>query len=305
MSAEAPATTAVAVARPLDAIGAAVALILCLTWGFNQVAIKIALADIPPLTQAALRSGCATVLVLAWMRLRGMPILARDGTLVPGVVAGLLFGLEFIMIYPGLVYTTASRAVVFVYFAPIFVALGARWFLPGDHLGAVQWTGLLLAFAGLAVAFGVPTPAADPRQLIGDIMMVIAAAAWAATTLVIKGSSLNRVSAEKTLLYQLAVSAPLCAFGALLLGERMTHVPSALSISLVAYQTVWVVGVTFVVWFAMILRYSASRLSAFTFLTPLFGVAAGHLVLGDPVTPAFAVAVAMVAGGLILVNRSR
>jgi drug/metabolite transporter (DMT)-like permease len=134
--------------------------------------------------------------------------------------------------------------------------------------------------------------------------MVGAALFWAATTLTIKASPLTRASAEKVMLYQLVVSAPVMAIAAVLLGERVTHVPSALAIGSMAYQTVWVVSITFVIWFALIARYSASRLSAFTFLTPLFGVAAGHLVLGDPLTPAFAAAVALVAAGLVLVNRA-
>src|SRR5262249_39298699 len=158
---------------------------------------------------------------------------------------------------------------------------------------------------GMVIAFGVPTPATDPRQLIGDVMMVAAAVFWAATTLTIKASPLTRASAEKVMLYQLVVSAPLMAIAAILLGERVAHVPSMVAIGSMAYQTVWVVSVTFVIWFALIARYSASRLSAFTFLAPLFGVAAGHLVLGDPLTPAFAAAVTLVAAGLVLVNRAQ
>ena len=118
-------------------------------------------------------------------------------------------------------------------------------------------------------------------------------------------STLARVSSEKTMLYQLVVSAPMLALGAVVFGERMAAMPSLVSLASLAYQTVWVVSVTFVLWFALIVRYSASRLSVFTFLTPLFGVAAGHLVLGEPLTPAFAAAVALVATGLILVNRPR
>jgi drug/metabolite transporter (DMT)-like permease len=151
----------------------------------------------------------------------------------------------------------------------------------------------------------MPTPAADPRQFTGDLMMVGAALAWAATTLVIKASALNAAPPEKTLLYQLVISAPMSALGSLALGERMFDYPSALAVGSLAYQTVWVVSITFAIWFAMVVRYSASRLSAFTFLTPLFGVAAGHLVLGEPLTPAFLAAVVMVAAGLVLVNRPR
>jgi drug/metabolite transporter (DMT)-like permease len=141
--------------------------------------------------------------------------------------------------------------------------------------------------------------------MLGDVMMVGAAAGWAATTLVIKASRLNRVSAEKTMLYQLVVSAPLLAIGVVVFGERIDAMPSALALGALAYQIVWVVSVTYVVWFALVVRYSATRLSAFTFLTPLFGVAAGYLVLNEPLTPPFALAVALVALGLVLVNRPR
>jgi drug/metabolite transporter (DMT)-like permease len=141
--------------------------------------------------------------------------------------------------------------------------------------------------------------------MLGDVMMVGAAAGWAATTLVIKASRLNRVSAEKTMLYQLVVSAPLLAIGVVVFGERIDAMPSALALGALAYQIVWVVSVTYVVWFALVVRYSATRLSAFTFLTPLFGVAAGYLVLDEPLTPPFALAVALVALGLVLVNRPR
>ena len=292
------------VTRPLDAAAAATVVVLCVSWGFNQVATKLAIHDIPPLMQATVRSIVAALIVVGWCKLRGFALFKRDGTLLAGVAAGVLFAIEFILIYQGLVYTTATRAVLFIYLAPFFVVLGSRIFLPADAFRLAQWLGLALSFTGMLVAFGLPTPALDPRQAIGDLMMVAAALFWAATTLIIKASPLTRVSAEKVMLYQLVVSAPIMAAAAYVAGERITHAPSALALGSLAYQTIWVVSITFVIWFALIARFSANRLSAFTFLTPLFGVAAGHLVLGEPLTPAFAAAVALVAGGLVLVNRA-
>jgi drug/metabolite transporter (DMT)-like permease len=291
--------------RPLDAVAAAIVVVLCLSWGFNQVATKLAIHDIPPLTQATIRSVVAALLIAGWCRLRGIPLFARDGTLAAGIAAGVLFALEFILIYQGLVYTTATRAVLFIYLAPFFVVLGARIVLPVDRFRPAQWLGLAMSFAGMLVAFGLPTPAMDPRQILGDVMMVGAAIFWAATTLLTKASALNRISAEKVMLYQLVVSAPIMVVAAFVFGEHITQAPSALALGALAYQTVWVVSTTFVVWYALVMRYSANRLSAFTFLTPLFGVAAGHLVLGEPLTGAFAAAVALVAGGLVLVNWAR
>lgn len=276
-----------------------------MSWGFNNVAIKLAIHDIPPLTQSAARSVIAALLVAAWTQARGIPLFKRDGTLRAGILAGVLFALEFLLIYRGLVWTTATRGVLFLYLAPFFVVIGSRWLVPGDHFQLSQWLGLLLSFVGIVIAFGLPTPAADSRQVFGDLMLVGGAAAWAATTLTIKASGLNRISAEKTLLYQLVVSAPLLALGATVFGERITAMPSAVALGAFAYQTIYVVSITFTIWFVLVVRYSAARLSVFTFLAPLFGVAAGHLVLGEPLTPAFAIAVALVAAGLLLVNRPR
>jgi len=277
---------------------------LCLSWGFNNVSIKLAIQDIPPLMQSAARSLIAAVIVYAWTQIRGLPMLKRDRTLWPGILAGILFALEFLFIYRGLVWTTATRGTLFLYLAPFFVVIGSRWLVPGDRFGLSQWLGLILSFAGIVIAFGLPTPAASPNQALGDLMLVGAGAAWAATTLLIKASTLNRISAEKTLLYQLVVSAPLLAVGALIFGEHIDTLPSAVALGAFAY-TVLVVSLTFAMWFALIVRYSAARLSVFTFLAPLFGVAAGHFVLNDPLTPPFALAVVLVAIGILLVNRPR
>ena len=293
------------VTRPLDALAAGLVVMLCLSWGFNQVAVKLAIHDIPPLIQATIRSLGATLLVASWCRVRGIALFARDGTLVPGLLAGTLFGVEFVLIYQSLAFTTATRAVLFIYLAPFFVVLGARIVLPADRFRLSQWIGMGLSFVGMLVAFGLPTPALNPRQTLGDLMCVLAAAFWAGTTLTLKASALNRAPAEKMMLYQLVVSAPILGLAAWIAGEHVTHMPSAQAVGALAYQTVWVVSVTFVIWFGLIARYSANRLSAFSFLTPLFGVAAGHLVLGEPLTAAFAAAVVLVAAGLVLVNRPR
>jgi drug/metabolite transporter (DMT)-like permease len=292
-------------ARPLDAVAAALAVVLCLSWGFNQVAVKLAIPDIPPLVQAAFRSTFGALIVVVWAHGRGVKLMESDGTLIPGLVAGLLFAVEFLLIYRGLIWTSASRASLFIYTAPFFVVIGARWLLPGDRFDRWQWLGLLLSFAGIVVVFGVPTPGGDPQELIGDLMLVLAGAAWGATTLVIKASRLVDAPFEKTLLYQLIVSAPVLALCAHAFGERVVSPPSTLAVGSLLYQTFWVVAVTYLAWFALIQRYSASRVSAFTFLTPLFGVAAGYVVLGEPLTPAFALAVALVVAGLALVNRPR
>ena len=289
--------------RPLDALAIAITIGLCVSWGFNNVAIKIAIHDIPPLLQSATRSLLAAILVAAWCRVRGIALFERDGTLATGIFAGVLFAFEFLLIYRGLVWTTVTRGTLFLYLAPFFVVIGSRWLIPGDRFHLWQWIGLLLSFAGIVIAFGIPGPVSDPHQIFGDLMLIGAALAWAATTLLIKASPLGRISPEKTLLYQLVISVPLLAIGAMIFGEHIDAMPSALALGAFVYQTIWVVSVTFVVWFWLIIRYSAARLSVFTFLAPLCGVTAGHLVLNEPLTPPFIIAAVLVAAGLILVNR--
>jgi drug/metabolite transporter (DMT)-like permease len=288
--------------RPLGPAAIALMLLLCLSWGFNQVSVKLVLPDIPPMLQATIRSVVALPLLMLIARLRGVKIFASDGTLGAGLFAGVLFGLEFVMIFLGISLTAASRAAVFLYTAPFFVALGSYQFL-GERLRASQWGGLGLSFAGVALAIGVPQPNVDARVLLGDLLTVGGAAMWAATTLLVKATPLRWAPPEKALGYQVAVSIPMLAFAVWISGETLTRVPGPLSLWLMAYQSIWVVGLTFLLWFSMVKTYSASKLSAFTFITPLFGVVASYFILHDTLTLTFGVAALLVIAGLYLVNR--
>src|SRR5262245_40331453 len=153
--------------RPLTPGAIALVLMLCLSWGFNQIAVKLALPDVPPVMQALIRSAGALPVMLFAGWLRGVRFFERDGSLVPGLIAGTIFGVEFVLIFIGLVFTSASRAAVFLYTAPFFVALGSYQFL-GERLSALQWSGLGLSFAGVALAIGVPQANVDAKVLLGD-----------------------------------------------------------------------------------------------------------------------------------------
>ncbi|MEY9592209.1 drug/metabolite transporter (DMT)-like permease [Bradyrhizobium yuanmingense] len=261
--------------RPLSAGAIALMLMLCLTWGFNQIAVKLVLPDIPPMLQATIRSMGALPVLFLIGTFRGVKFFERDGTWKPGLIAGLMFGIEFVLIFQGLHFTSASRAVVFLYTAPFFVAL----------------------------AIGVPQPNVDSQVLLGDLMIVGGAALWAATTLVAKGTRLRFAAPEKALGYQVATSIPILGLAAWLFGESITHTPSPLSLGLMAFQAIWVVGTTFTLWFALVKAYSASKLSAFTFITPLFGVVGSYFIMHDTLSLTFGAAAVLVIAGLFLVNR--
>jgi len=288
--------------RPLSPGAVALMLMLCLSWGFNQVAVKLALPDVPAMMQAMFRSiGALPVLLLVgWWRRADFSL--RDGSLGPGVISGIIFGIEFALIYQGLRFTTASRAAVFLYTAPFFVALGSYQVL-GERLRASQWAGLALSFAGVALAIGVPQANVDASVLLGDLMVVCGGALWGATTLIAKATKLSVAAPEKALSYQVAISIPILGAAAWFFGEKITHVPGPLALSVIAYQAIWVVGLTFAVWFALVQSYSASKLSAFSFITPLFGVVASYFILDEKLTLSFGVAALLVVAGLYLVNR--
>src|SRR2546430_9479523 len=230
--------------RALTPGAIALMLMLCLSWGFNQIAVKLVLPDVPPMLQALSRSigALPVLLIIAWVR--GVRLFARDGTLWPGLSAGVIFGIEFVLIYRGLLLTSASRAVVFLYTAMFFVALGSYLFL-GERLRASQWGGLALCFAGVALAIGVPQANVDANVLLGDLLIVGGGALWAATTLLVKATALIKAPAEKGLGYQVALSIPILGLAPWITGEKITHVPHVLSLSLLAYQAFWRVGLTF------------------------------------------------------------
>ena len=288
--------------KALDARAFSLMLVLTALWGFQQVAIKLTAPDVSLVMQAALRTTLAAVLLIAWARWRGIALLQRDGTLAAGLAAGLLFGLEFVFIYAGLGHTAASRMTVFIYLAPVLTALGLHWLVPGERLARAQWIGVAVAFAGMALAFGEAFAAAR-ASLVGDFFGLVAAALWAATTVLIRATSLSRASAAKTLAYQLGVAAPILFAASLLLGERGVAALTPLALASLAYQGVIVAFASYLAWFWLLTRYLAARLSVFSFMTPLFGVLAGVLILDEPLTPSFVGAALLVGAGIVLVNR--
>jgi drug/metabolite transporter (DMT)-like permease len=289
----------------LDAVAIAALILCCFLWGLNQVAAKAILAEVPALWQAAVRSAGAAVLVWLWARGRGIALFERDGTLGGGLLAGVLFGAEFFCIFVGLQFTTASRMVVFIYIAPFVVALGMPLIARSERLGPVRSAGLVIAFAGVAWAFaeGFSRPAAGPMQWLGDGLGVLAGVLWGATTLAVRATALGQASAEKTLLYQLAISALLLLAAAFIGAAPLPHRLSALAWGSLVFQTVVVSFASYLLWFWLVRHYPATRVASFTMLTPVFGLALGALLLAEPLTARLLIALATVAAGIFLVNR--
>jgi len=287
--------------KPLDASAFSLMALLTALWGLQQVVIKLTAPDVSLVMQAALRSVVATALVLGWAAYRRVPLWQRDRTLGPGIAAGLLFGGEFIFIYAGLAHTAASRMVIFIYLAPVLTALGLHFTVRGERLLPGQWLGVLVAFGGVVLAFWEGFNAGASTWL-GDLFGVIGAALWAATTVLIRASGLARITATKTLFYQLAVSAVLLLVASIAMGEKGVVALTPFAIASLGYQALIVAFASYLAWFWLLTRYLAARLAVFSFLTPLFGVLAGVAILGEPLRPAFALAALLVVAGIVLVN---
>jgi drug/metabolite transporter (DMT)-like permease len=289
---------------PVDGVALGVMVLLTALWGFQQVTVKWIAADVPLVMQAALRSIIATVLLLGWARLRGVALFGADGTGRAGLAAGLLFAGEFVFIYAGLAHTNASRMSVFIYLAPPLTALGLHWFVPSERLSLRQWAGVLLAFAGIVAAFAEGFGSGGGTWL-GDLCGLIAAALWAATTVVIRATRLSRATATKTLFYQLGVSALALPIASVLLGEKGLGAVTPVVAASLAYQGAIVAFASYLAWFWLLTRYRAAPLAVLSFLTPMFGVLSGAVFLSEPISGTFVAAALCVAAGIVLVNLRR
>lgn len=291
----------------LDGIAVSLLLACSLFWGFQQVLVKATVTEVAPVFQAGLRFALATGLLVLWSAWQRVPLWQRDGSLRAGLLVGLLFAGEFACVYLGLKLTTASRLTLFLYASPFWLAVLLPRFIPGERLHGTQWAGMAAAFGGvlLALADGDQAAAGFPRHLLGDGLGLLAGFLWASTTLAIRATRATTLSPEKLLFYQVAVTALIYPFLSLALGERWNWRISAFAWGSIAAQAAIGAFASYLAWMWMLMRYPATRLSVFVFLTPVFALAVGALWLHEPVTWPLVSALALVTAGIVLVNRRR
>ncbi len=280
-------------------------LILTLLWGLNYSAIKISNEGISPVFASTLRSLIASMCGAIYCLRKGEKLFHTDIRLFHGFMVGLLFGLEFACIYFGMLYTDSARSVVFVYLSPFVVAVGAHFFLKGDRLTFLKTLGLTIAFAGLVLVFYGKPKTARPQMLFGDLLEIAAGILWGATTLYIKRYMAGQVEPIHTFLYQLFFSIPILFGVSLILEPNWIYKISPTILTSLFYQSVIVAFISYFVWFKLIHQYSVSRLSAFTFFTPIFGVLSGVLFLREEFTLSLMVGLPLVSIGIFLVNWRR
>ncbi|MNF27862.1 putative amino-acid metabolite efflux pump [compost metagenome] len=287
----------------VDGFAVQLMVVLCIIWGLQQVVIKLAAPDMAPMLQIGLRSMVAAVLVVVFMLWQRQPLALGDGTLRPGLLAGLLFALEFLFVAEGLRYTSAAHVVVLLYTAPIFAALGLHLMLPSERLRRLQWLGIVLAFGGIVIAFGAGAlqQSISREVLLGDALALLAGLFWGMTTVAVRCSSLSRAAPAKTLLYQLLCACLLVPL-AWLSGQLDTVRLTPVVWGSLLYQSVLVSFVAFLTWFWLLRRYLASRLGVFSFMTPLFGVVFGVWLLDERIDVFFVCGGVLVLLGITMVS---
>ncbi|MEZ2720816.1 DMT family transporter [Paenalcaligenes hominis] len=279
--------------------------LLCFAWALAQVGLKYTAYDMAATLQIALRSLGGAVLTWCFVRWRGQRLFTLAGAWKPGLLVGVLFAGEFFFVGEALRYTTASHVSIFLYTAPIFAALGLHFFSPDERLQPLQWLGVLLAFVGVAVSFlgreTTTTTLTSPNMLLGDGLALLGGLFWGATTVVVRGTCLKNAPATETLFYQLIGAFVILLSGAFLTGQTAIHWSWALVANL-AFQTVVVSFASLLVWFWLLRKYLASRLGVLSFMTPLFGVMLGVILLNEHIERSFVMGAACVVLGIILVS---
>jgi len=285
----------------LDAKAAILLTVLCLIWGLNAVAIKFSNEGIAPLFGAGLRSVIATFCLMIWMMRKRIELF--PGRLLDGLIIGFLFGAEFGLLYLSLLYTTASSAWILLYTSPFFHALGAHFFLIGDRLSWNKAAGLALSFAGILILLSTHLGLPLTLQITGDLLAIGAAVIWALSTVYIKRRLVTAVSPYHTLFYQILFSIPILFLFSFVFQETpVSHVDWLILLS-VAYQGILVAFFSYLGWFFLVHTYAVSRISSFSFLTPVFATLAGVGLLNEQLTLRLIVSLMLVCIGIYIVNR--
>ena len=288
----------------VDALGAAALITFSVLLGLNQALVKLVNAGLAPAFQVGLRSLCAFFIVLAAALLLRRKLSISDGSLLPGILSGLLFSVEFYLLFTALEYTTVSRVSMLFYTQPFWVVLGAHFLLPDERMDRMKVMGLVLAISGISLLLWNTDETLRQATFIGDVMCILASLSWAAIVLLVRKSSLSRSSPEMQLLYQLAISGVVLTALAPFLGDTIRDLDTGI-VLIFAFQVIVVVSLGFLLWFWALSVYPASDMAFFGLLAPLFGVFFGWLIFDEVLTIRFIIAMGLVCAGILLNNRVR
>ncbi|WP_241623729.1 DMT family transporter [Rosenbergiella epipactidis] len=287
------------VRKQLDGTAVIAMLLICLVWSSQQVILKEIAGNFSPLLLLAFRSGIAALMLGVLMTVQRQRFPMANNMWLMGGLVGLLFSLEYFFVSEAVKYTTAGHVVVFLYTSPIFAAVGLNFAIKDERLSGLQWVGIVFSFIGICVSFSGGF--GDSTMLKGDFFALLSGLMWGATTVVIRSTRVNQMGSRPILLYQLIVSFMILLLASWLSGNTLFE-PTLKNITALTFQSVVICFISFLAWFALLKKYVASQLGVLTFMTPLFGVILGALLLHETIQNTFVWGANLVVIGIILVT---
>jgi drug/metabolite transporter (DMT)-like permease len=285
----------------LDLFGGSVLLGVTLLLAFNQVIVKLVNEGLQPVFFAGLRSALAVVFVWAWLVFTGRPPRLRRASVLTGLLMGTVFAAEFLCLFIALDLTTIGRTSVIFYSMPVWFAIMAHFGL-GERLTPTRIVGLALAFAGAAWAI-LSGSASGEGSLAGDLFALGGALGWAGTAFIARRPVMRAEGPEMQLFWMVLVSGPILLLAAPFFGPLIRELQPQ-HIAWLIFQASVVVAGGFITWLWLLSVYPAPTVASFSFLTPILAIALGALIFGETVTWAILAAAALVAAGIVLINRA-
>lgn len=277
-----------------------VAILTCIAFGANAVAVKVSFAGLGIFTTAGLRFAIASIAILIWAMATKRSLKVEHGQGSHLLAISLLFTVQLGVLYIGLSKTSASRAILLINLQPFFILFLAHYFIPGDCMTMRKVLGLILGFAGVVFVFldrkGVAT---DFRT--GDLMVLANAFLWAISAVYTK-RIIEEVGSVQLVLYPAIFSVPFFFLGGFLWDGTMISRVDARVIIALLYQALIAGSFGFIVWNYLLRNHGATSLHSFVFIMPLAGVLLAGPILGEPITLNILIALALIVSGIIVVH---
>ena len=288
----------------IDAFGAVALISFSLLLGINHVVIKIVNVGLNPIFFAGIRSFIAFLFIIIWMKFTRKPIVFNNKNINICLIAGLVFALEFLFLFLALDFTSVSRNSIIYYSMPLWLTVLLFFTKNKEKLSFIKLLGLILAFSGVVISVSKNESGLiiNSSSLFGDFLAFLAALFWALLIIIAKNSNFNKEIPEMQLLWMVMVSGPILICFSFFIEDpirdfQIIHIWGLL------FQSIVVVAGGFLFWLWLLSKYPASGVASFSFLTPIFTIFFGWLILSEVMTPDFIFAAFLVITGLIFINK--
>ena len=288
----------------IDAFGAGALISFSLLLGINHVVIKIVNVGLNPIFFAGIRSFIAFLFIIIWMKFTRKTIVFNKKNTNICLIAGLVFALEFLFLFLALDFTSVSRNSIIYYSMPLWLTILLFFTKNKEKLSFIKLLGLILAFSGVVISVSKNDSGLiiNSSSLFGDFLAFLAALFWALLIIIAKNSNFNKEMPEMQLLWMVMVSGPILICFSFFIEDpirdfQIIHIWGLL------FQSIVVVAGGFLFWLWLLSKYPASGVASFSFLTPIFTIFFGWLILSEVMTPDFIFAAFLVITGLILINK--